>query len=590
MKTQHPISFFIGLIILCFILSLVVYNISILTLSWDVMGYYVYLTQLLVHGDIHIHSLEFYRHIEDTYQNTSTLYQFVNTHSGEYITKYPYGWALLNAPFILIGHLYAVVFDFPVDGFSKPYQIAALCSSFFYTVLGVYWFRKVLLYFFSDRWTGFILIAVLLGTNYLHVNYQTPGMVHVYLFSLYAALFLQTIRFHQTYKLKNALLIELIIGLMIAIRPTEIVAVLIPLLWGVSSKSELLARFKSVYSNHRKLYLLAFLIASLCVFPQLLYWKLTTGSWLFYSYNNAGEGLDLFSPHTFNFLLSFRKGWWIYTPIMFLATLGFYHVYRKNKPIFLALFSYFLLNLYLVSSWTTWWYAASFSQRAIEQSYPIMGITLGYFLISQRKWRGVVLSLCSVLIIFNLFQTYQYYHRILPYDRITKDYYFSVFGQLEPPSEAQLKLLSIDHNKAAFNNEDQYLKVKTFHYQGEKPLMMSQEKNIFTENIQIPYKDLTHKDHVWIRGYGIVIPQSKPENSDFHFTMSMSHKGDSYTWRGMEMTNKNSVLLQKDTLVFEYLTPEIRSNNDKISVGFWHQRGDSVLLEDFYIEVWEPKD
>lgn len=590
MKIKHPTSFYTGIIILCFILVLVFINIPLLTLSWDIMGYHVYWVQLLVHHDIHIYNLDFYNNIEETYKNTETLYQFVGTESGSFITKYPYGWALLNAPFILLGHLYAVVFDYPIDGFSKPYQIAALFSSLFYTGLGIHWFRKVLLYFFTDKWTVFILLAVLLGTNYLNINYLTAGMVHVYLFALYAALLLQTIRFHQTYRLKNALLIGLIVGLMIATRPTEIIAVFIPLLWGITSLSELLERIKSVFSKHFKFYFPAVLIAALCVLPQLLYWKITTGTWLFYSYNNAGEGLDLRSPHTYNFLLSFRKGWWIYTPIMFFATLGFYHVYKRNKSIFWALFVYFIVNLYLVSSWTTWWYASSFSQRAIEQSYPIMGITLGYFLVAQVKWRKVVLVLFSILIVFNLFQTYQYHHQVLPVDRITKDYYFSVFGQLKPPTEAQLKLLSIERNQSSFTNKDDYTKLREIRYQGEKPLMMSQEGNVFSQNIKVPYKDLTSKDHVWIRGYGIITPQGEPEKSDFYFTMTMTHKGSPYTWRGKRISNENSSMLGQDTLIFEYLTPEIRLGSDTLAVGFWHQNGDSVLLHDFYIEVWEPKE
>ena len=589
MNIKNPTSFFTAIIILCFIFFLVIINTSISPLSWDVMGYHVYWVQLLVHHDIHIYNLDFYHNIEDTYNNTNTLYQFVSTEAGNSITKYPYGWALLNAPFILFGHLYALVFDYPIDGFSKPYQIAALLSSLFYTSLGIFWFRKVLLHFFTDKWTVFILVAVLLGTNYLNINYLNPGMTHVYLFSLYAALLLQTIRFHQTYKFKNALLIGLIIGLMVATRPTEIVAAFIPLLWGINSFSDLLERIKFVFTKHLKLYLPAVIMASLFIFPQLLYWKVTTGSWVFYSYNNAGEGLDLRSPHTYNFLLSFRKGWWIYTPIMLFATLGFYHVYKRNKSIFWALFVYFILNLYLISSWTTWWYADSFSQRAIEQSYPIMGITLGYFLIAQVKWRKVVLLLFSILIAFNLFQSYQFHHQVLPLDRITKEYYFSVFGQLKSPTEAQLKLLSIERNQTIFTNEEEYNKIQTFKYQGKKPLMMSQEENVFTQNIKVPYKELTSKDHVWIRGYGIITPQSDPENSDFHFTMTMTHKGNPYTWRGKRMSSENSSMLQKDTLIFEYLTPEIRLSSDTLSVGFWHQNGDSVLLHDFYIEVWEPK-
>ena len=273
---------------------------------------------------------------------------------------------------------------------------------------------------------------------------------------------------------------------------------------------------------------------------------------------------------------------------MFFSTLGFYQIFKNQKAIFWALFSYFILNLYLVSSWTTWWYASSFSQRAIEQSYPIMGITLGFFLVYQIKWRTFFLILISILIAFNLFQTYQYHHRILAIDRITKDYYFSVFGQVKSPSQAQLELLSIDRDRS-FTNHEEYVKVKTIRYAGEKPLMMSQERNMYTQNIDIPYKDLTSKDHVWIRGYGIIEAQNNPETAAFHFTMTMLHNRDPYTWKGKAMSSEKFSKHQKDTITFEYLTPEIRSNRDEFSAGFWHQGGDSVLLHDYFIEVWERK-
>jgi hypothetical protein len=589
MKFKPSFSSYTGIAIFGFILILVFSNIPLNILSWDTMGYQVYWTQILVHHNLNIYNLDFYQHIQETYQSTKTLYQFVSTSDGHFITRYPFGWALLNAPFILLGHLYALAFDFPIDGFSKPYQIAALFGSLFYTGLGIYWFRKVLLHFFSEKTTGFVLIAVLLGTNYLNINYMTIGLVHVYLFTLYAGLLLQTIKFHQSYQLKNALFIGLFIGLLIATRPTEIVAVFIPLLWNVGSFSELLKRIKIIFTTQFKLYLPAVLIALVCIFPQLLYWKLTTGSWVFYSYVNGGEGLDLLSPHTLNFLLSFRKGWWLYTPMMFFATLGFYQIYQKQKPIFWALFSYFIFNLYLVSSWTTWWYASSFSQRAIEQSYPIMGITLGFFFVYQVKWRKWMLTFASIFIFLNLFQTYQYHVQILPDDRITKEYYLSVFGQVRGPSKEQLKLLSIDREQTVFINEDQYVKVKTIHYKGQKPLMMSQQQNMYTKNIRIPYDQLTSKDHVWIRGYGIVEAQSNLEKTGLNFTMAMFHKDNPYMWHAISMRKDTNRVFKKDTLIFDYLTPEIRTKRDELSVGFWHQYGDSVLLHDFFIEVWEPK-
>jgi hypothetical protein len=359
---KNTYSIFASILIIAVIIGIAFSFTSYHVLAWDTMGYHVYLTQWLVNHDMHIYNLDFYTHIQNTYQNTSTLYQFVTLPNGEFITRYPFGWALLNLPFIVVGHLFAVLLHYPTDGFSLPYQIAAYSSSLFYMALGIYWLRKVLLHFFSDKQTVLLLISVAFGTNYLHLNSETLSLIHIFLFPLYALLILQTIKFYQTYKLKNALGIGFIIGLMTAARPTEIVAIFIPLLWDVGNWVQLKERFTFILKTNRKTYLLAMIVGLCVLFPQLLYWKVTTGDWIFYSYNNPGEGLDLLSPHTHHFLFSFRKGWWIYTPVMFFATLGFYTIYKKNRSIFWALFVYFIFNLYLVSSWTTWWYASSFSQ------------------------------------------------------------------------------------------------------------------------------------------------------------------------------------------------------------------------------------
>lgn len=552
------------------------------------MGYHAYLTQLLVHHDIHIYSLDFYKHVEETYHSTITLYQFVSLPNGEFITRYPCGWAILNAPFILVGHLFALMLGYPVDGFSAPYQIAAFVSSLTYTLMGVFLLRKVLVHFFSEKQSALLLILVCLGTNFFHLNSATPGLIHIYLFPLYALLILQTIQFRKTHKLKNAIIIGGIIGLMTAARPTEIVAIFIPLLWGVGSKEALKNRIQEILKTEIKLYLWATLIGFCFIFPQLFYWKITTGSWLFYSYQNPGEGLDLLSPHTVPFLFSFRKGWWIYTPIMFFATLGFISLYKKNKNIFWTLFVFFILNLYLISSWTCWWYASSFSSRAMLQSYPIMAILLGYFLFKRRKWKIPLLVLSILFLVFNLFQTWQYYKGILPPDRVTLSYYKSTFGQTTPPTKKQQELLSIDHSLSEFKdygNTQQYIK-KTIPIFSQ-PVVIS-NRNIYSKAIKIPYKELTQKDYIWIHCVAVVTPFSISKNYSCHLAVNMLHNGKAYKWMSLPIQKLNLKPNKTDTITFDYLTPEIRSNEDELMIQFWHQSGDSIKIHNLKVEIWNP--
>jgi hypothetical protein len=66
---------------------------------------------------------------------------------------------------------------------------------------------------------------------------------------------------------------------------------------------------------------------------QLIYWKLTTGRWLYYSYEE-GEKVRLFAPYLIPVLFSFKKGWLVYTPLMIFSILGLYSLYKKTKEIY----------------------------------------------------------------------------------------------------------------------------------------------------------------------------------------------------------------------------------------------------------------
>ncbi|MCB0815419.1 MAG: hypothetical protein KDB87_19920, partial [Flavobacteriales bacterium] len=75
--------------------------------------------------------------------------------------------------------------------------------------------------------------------------------------------------------------------------------------------------------EHQRKVLVALVLGGLPpVLLLLSYWKVYGGAWIFDSYQNPGEGLDLFYPHLHRFLFSFRKGWFIYTPLMLVAAAG----------------------------------------------------------------------------------------------------------------------------------------------------------------------------------------------------------------------------------------------------------------------------
>ena len=83
--------------------------------------------------------------------------------------------------------------------------------------------------------------------------------------------------------------------------------------------------------------ILLFCFLIICIASiQLGYWKYTSGKFIInpYGASNAGEGLELLNPHLLEVLFSFRKGWFIYTPLMLFTLVGFKELYKNNKVLF----------------------------------------------------------------------------------------------------------------------------------------------------------------------------------------------------------------------------------------------------------------
>jgi len=350
---------YVSLIAILFLSAIIVYfNFSfppINALSWDVFGYYLYLPATFIYHDLGLKDISVIHEIIEKYNNTATFYQAISLPSGGWVMRYTMGMAVLYSPAFFIGHIVAGMFGFATDGFSDPYQYAVLIESIIITILGLVFMRKLLLEFFSDRITAAILFILVMGTNFLYHNgfFAANLMNHNYLFLLYAMLLLFTFRWHKTYQVKHMVLIGIVVGLIVLSRPPELICILIPLLWGVKNKRSLKEKV-IILQKYKYQIVLGGLIAFAIGFAQLAYYKIFTGSFLFYSYGgNPGEGFELLTPPTLPFLFSFRKGWLIYTPILIFAIIGFYYLYKRNKSIFYSLFIFFVINLYIVSSWST---------------------------------------------------------------------------------------------------------------------------------------------------------------------------------------------------------------------------------------------
>jgi hypothetical protein len=398
-------------------------------ISWDVSGYYWYLPSIFIYKDLKHQG--FKDSVFNKYHPSSDFQQAVQLPSGNYVMKYSSGMAVMFLPSFAAGHLSAGVFGYPQDGFSKPYQFCLQLGAFIVALLGVWYLRKLLLYYYPDKVVAIVIAILVLGTNYLNNAAIDVGMSHGWLFTLYVFLLLNTHYFYRTFKMKYAVRIGLLTGLATLARPTEILSALIPLLWGLEGLS-----FGKVKAHIQMLLkqLPSLLVMGVCaaavVSIQLIYWKYASGHWLFYSYQD--QHLYFRSPSFYNYTFSYRSGWLRYTPMLIFAFIGFipFWLRGKNK---VAITAFFLLIYYVVCCWNIWWYGG----RAMVQSYAIMMFPLAALteVVITRKWLTVALA--PVVLLFAYLDFWFIYQchggNLFDSDTMNKAYYKRVIGRWQVP-------------------------------------------------------------------------------------------------------------------------------------------------------------
>ena len=564
------------------------------TLTWDVFGYYLYLPAVFVHGDPALKDRAWFDEVMSKYAPSTTPYQVVDGPEGIRVIKYSSGMALAYAPWFFIAHALAEPLGFPADGFSSPYSLAVTFGVLLWVMLGLFLFRRVLLNFFSDGLTAALLVLLVLGTNFLHLAALDGTLLtHPFLFTLYAGLLLATIRWHEQPSWQAAIAIGATAGWITLVRPNEGVCVLIPLLW--AGNEGLAAKWRLVRREWRQT-MLALLSFIALTSPQLLYWKSVTGQWLFYSYVNPGEGFDFTTPYTWDYLFSFRKGWFVYTPLALLMVGGLAVLWHQKRNLFWPIAVFFAVNLYITSSWTCWWYAGgSFSARSMMPVQAVLALPFGLLLkkLSASRWHRPMIVAASLLVVLNLFQTWQWSANIIERERMTGAYYAAIFGRTSPPEDAQELLLvaRVLEGEERLTDESSYQRHliyrNSFDDQPDSVFALTTEQP-FSSGPDARYRELTAKDYAWLRISARLWVTDSATTAPL-IVCAFHHDGPSYkyvarSW-SMEAVRRNAW----NRMSFDYLTPEVRSVEDNLKVYFWNQGGGTHRLDDLQVVLFEPK-
>ncbi len=433
-------------VIITQILSLKLYENPKRIIESDVSNYYAYLPLQFIYDQLD------YQFDEVSLPIFRDYVYSVPVGNGNSINPYTMGMAICYSPFFFAVHLPVKWMGYPATGFSQPYRVSIILACLFYIILALVLLKKILLRIFNDRITAFSIITMVLATNLLYYIVYEPGMPHAFNFSFGVYFLYLTIRWHEKPGVWNSLGLGIVSGMISLIRPTDVVIALVFILWKADSftalKSNVMLFLKKWY-----LILIILFFGFLVWVPQMIYWKHFTGHFLYNPYQDLGFRFFFDNPQIYISLFSYRKGWMLYTPVMLLLLPGFIMLYRNYRPYFWPVIIYFLINLWIVSSWCLPWYGGSYGQRAYIVSYSIMIIpltaALAVFFKSRKIW-GILagLLLTGLFIVHNFFQIRQYRNGAIHYVSMTKEAYWDSFLR-EHPSPRLKYLLSFPDYESA---------------------------------------------------------------------------------------------------------------------------------------------
>ena len=392
----------------------------------DGRGYYAYLPALLIHQDGSFSQVvETERH----YNKEDQIYLYKDVY-GETYNKYFPGMAVLQVPFFVTASVVSWVCGEPIDGYNDIFMLLFLVGSIFYFILGLILFSKVLGLLFPDvQQTPLRSLSLMVFASPLfYYAVCCPSLTHLYSFALLSGFLLLLLRIKLAPTIANYALLGALLGLILLVRPTNILIVFIlPFLMG--DYNSLKFFIKHLVKERGKRFFISMIVFLAVSKLLLLSWKWQTSSWIVWSY--SGEGFNFFSPKFFETLVSYRIGLFLHTPILILSVVGLMLIWSKEKYKVISFLVYTLITTWVISAWWCWDYESVFGNRPFTEHLAILFIPTIYLV---EKYRRITWSLMLFFTLLGVFRMYQTVAEITPVARYSSTSYWTSlfsFGEKE---------------------------------------------------------------------------------------------------------------------------------------------------------------
>jgi hypothetical protein len=389
----------------------------------DTKGYYAYLPAIFIYHDLHFgfnQEIERFKHNETQY----TDYRF-RLGKGKDFTRYYIGPAIAYSPFFLAAHGISTFMGWDSDGYTPIYHGSLVIAALVYMAFAMFFFGKVL-DFFGVKYgvKVFVTWATFFGTNWFYYTVWESGMSHAYSAAVICFFLHRYILYRTKGNGKAAVILGLLLGFIILLRPINVLILLFLPLFHDSFPSFIRLLKRELVHWPRIVYAALGTLAVLSL--QAIIYKIQIDQWFIYSY--CDERLIWSQPNIGKFLFSIRKGFFVYTVLFTLSIVGLYPWFRRNKYQSLYWIGAMLILVYVLSTWHMWWYGGTLGTRVLIEFYILWAIPLALLLNKLKGyWMMLVFSLACLFIINNMLQYIQYRSGILHWDSMNWQLYKDIF-------------------------------------------------------------------------------------------------------------------------------------------------------------------
>lgn len=548
---------------------------------------------------IHTDAANYYRYLPMVFIE----HQFDDEAENPAVIKYFTGTAVMYSPFFAVACAGSKISGLPVDGYSMLFPILISIGTWFFFMSGLYFFSKFLRYYISKDWVICVtLLAITFGTVAFFYTVNAPGWAHIPAFMLVCIILYHLKRISYDLNTKSIIKVIAASSFLFFVRPTDIVILIIaPFLF--ESFSAFLAALKIILHN-TKAVIAGLALAIIPLAAQLWVYKSYTDHFFVWSYSK--EGFDFMHPEISNVLFSYAKGFFIYTPICFLALFGLFRLYKLSRYFCIGVVIYFILNIYIISSWWCWNYGYSYGPRAFVEHLPLFFLPLAVLLDSKNTiLKTVVIVLLSFCIYLNLFQIYQAIRGILDPDfKTDKQGYWDVFLRTDKGYSGKFFRFPVDESQGnikerrIFSNDlesidSAWINTNTVSVEKVHSGKFSSKADSlqpFSIGIRKYLSEIPYNKNVLIRASGWFYVPERGSNS--YFAISFVANGKSLNFNPFKLDGYTQHFGQWEYHVFEMYMPKFSERveqdpSTQLELYYYNNSGMHCFIDDVKIEFIE---